>query len=241
MATWMPPEVLEIVFQSLLVRRTTDTSVSPTVVLRVCRQWNEIGARILWRDISLRNVDVLSRFSTTAPSPNLLLVKTITIASSPQKTRRFGRPDSILLLPKINEDESVTREHGNIASRSFNQHLDSLSTLLPRMKHLTSFSLQIGPPRYARRERDFIVRRTVLRNLVSSLPSSLRYLELDTRCHERLTHKDRQPHVCHAIAERLTHLHSLRLRLRRVCSDLFCPSESIKSLVINMIENNNTT
>jgi hypothetical protein len=178
----------------------------------------------------LRDVNLLSRFSTTAPSSNLQLVKTISIASPPLRVR----------WPQTDGDESVIAEHDKV-SRSFNQHLDSLSTLLPRMKHLTSFSLQIGSPHHSHRERHFIVKKTALHNLVSSLPPSVRHLELDTRYHERVAEVDAQQHLCPAIAERLTHLHSLRLRLGTLCCDLFCPSESLRSLVINMIEAESTT
>jgi hypothetical protein len=113
MATRMPVEVLEIVFQSLLERSAIDSSVSPSVVLRVCRQWNDVCARILWRDVSLRDVSLLSKFSTTAPSSNLQLVKTMSIASPPLETRTVANPHSI--LPRIDEDESLITEHGNIA------------------------------------------------------------------------------------------------------------------------------
>lgn len=148
------------------------------------------------------------------------------------------------MLPReLDEDEDLLEKYGNAATRDLIASLNELCNVIPHMGHLSVLSLQVSPRPEHMEPRGFHIPREFLNRLVARLPTSVQHLEIETRGHERVNPEDESSHICATIAACLQTLKSLRLRLRlsRFCPKLFAPSESLTSLVLNMVEVDRTT
>lgn len=209
----MPPEVIEIVLRMILC----DPSPSASIVtaLCVCPAWRDLGLRLLLTDLVFHDLSKLFKFATAPHTYNLALVKSLTISLRLQDEQCT---DATLFRPV----------HANIA-------LSPLVRLVSRLENLTSFSFY--PDNYLLHypATRFQISRSLLCQVVSQLPASVKHLEIDTKCCEERQAISSDDDICAAIALRFPSLVSLRLRLGCMCTKLLVGSDTLSSLVISMV------
>jgi hypothetical protein len=236
MADNLSSEILELVLGNIL-RETENEGGSSTVdVLCVCKRWAEIGQRLLWRDLVLRRGRPMHLIFSQPQTVNLRRIRSLTITFHP------FRP----VVPqqyKYSEEGlgNFETSFGNHETRSLCSGLGALSMILPSMTCLTAFSIYVKNCLMLHPPAGFWLDHKRLWMVLHKLPSSVRYLEVDTKCWEDTTQDDGTLNICRSIGLHLPHLEHLRLRLKRLCPELFTHSSELKTLIINMIGVHNGT
>jgi hypothetical protein len=190
--------------------------------------------------------DIVERMFNTSPDtlPN--------IGSTCKRLQRLSHPlqwEHVVLPWRLNTKSLIARfigsHSGNGSIRSIRlqpqrsvlnafrvnmknayDHVDGLCETLGSLSGLTTFSIFLDDQVDSRCQ----FRGPVLARIVRSFPPSLRHLELDTECIDRISEdettddestSDPDKHLCLAISERVAELETLRLRLSCICTDLF--------------------
>jgi hypothetical protein len=100
-------------------------------------------------------------------------------------------------------------------------HMDALCTFLASLPNLTTFSIFLDSQVDSRCS----MPGPVLARIVRALPPTLRHLELDTECLDRIWEDapvlEPHDHMCLAISDHIPHLETLYLRVSCICTDLF--------------------
>ena len=212
----LPTEVLFLVLRKLL----TLESASFVTSLTVCRLWHEIGTDYLYTDISLTGRQI-HRFDRAVA-----------------QQLRFARSLTLSLDPHCYHDDDTTLEETDTASvylpflrtRVLWHDLDLLASKVQLMTKLEAFSLRVCGNHLAEPTEGFFLRRADIAMLIGILPPSLRILELDAFNHDRDSASWTDTHLCRTLATMLPKLSHLRLRLSRVCKDIFSAITSDEAL-----------
>lgn len=240
MATEIPTEVLELLFQQLVHDDAIRHGTNMTTVLVICRRWYDVFLQLLWKDLAFCNLDQLIRFSSAPASIGFSLIRSLTISLEPllpqtvpgaKRTSGGG-----YLMSDMLEDFDHIVAHGNKATNCLWVALKQLPTLTSQMSNLHTFSFSVKWEKYVVPPTGFWLEHRAIYDIVHSLPTSLKNLELDTKAQENTTGTDGEWIICNAIGSRLDHLEHVRLRLKRYCSKLFGPSTTLKTLSVSMIE-----
>jgi hypothetical protein len=230
MADTLSSEILELVLGNIL-RPTGDEDGSSTVdVLCVCKLWGEIGQRLLWRDLVLRDGMQMIKLAERPQPSNLSRVISLTLTFSPFEAEITPDPHKFI----IEEDLAFVQKHGNRKTRQLWLGLEQLLSILPQMTQLTNFSFYTQKHEEMTAPDGFWLLHEQVYGLIKALPSSVRYLELDTRCWENLEAPKATENICDLIAKRFHILEHVRLRLAHLCPGLFTSSNTLRTLVINM-------
>ena len=123
MSVDIPNGVLEAVFEKIL--RGNEV----TRILTVCRRWYDIGSRLLWQEIVLRNGDAMLRLSSIAESPCFLLIRPLTVTLPLFEPELVPHPTTYLLA----EGMEYVEKYGNKDTRE-------LGTRRPRYR-LTALAI----------------------------------------------------------------------------------------------------
>lgn len=126
------------------------------------------------------------------------------------------------------------RNNGNHDTNTLWLALRQLCTVLPHLRCLETFSFTVRSDRPIASTFGFWLRHGDMYSLLTSLPLSLRSLELDTAGYEDSTATDSSRDLCAVIATRFPKLEHLRLRLSRYCPRLLLGSDTLRTLVVNM-------
>jgi hypothetical protein len=130
--------------------------------------------------------------------------------------------------------EECDKADGN-ATRKLSTGLQKLVSILPHLPALTTLSFRVKTDKWSAIGDNFHIPHQHIYKMVKNLPTSVKNLEIDTNGYECVTTpKSRLPRICDAVSGHLNHLEHVRIRLKRYCSHLLVPSESLKSLVICM-------
>jgi hypothetical protein len=171
--------------------------------LRACRDWYKIGRKLFWTDICLKDEAIL-RFLTTD-----------------MKEYKEHLTDTQSLTVMI--------DPGHPRADEWCKTLSKLPARLKSMKNLSCFSFKVLDPSNGATGMYCRLSATAVRNIVKSLPTSVKHLEIDTNGYDRDLRIMGNPpfsdiHICEAISLRLTQLCSLRLSVSRLCPELISSS-----------------
>ena len=171
----MPAEIIQIIFKYAISERRSTSDVCD--LLCVCSAWRDIDLYTIWSDIVV-GFQQLSTFvrSVSTTQKTLSLVKSFTFISLPQQNE-----------PEDLQDRELTIKKGNRRSRQLNVNIAKLATLIPFMYRLKNFSFHIKCARSNEILSGFYISRHALTSLISSLPSTVVGLEIDTKCQDRVT------------------------------------------------------
>ncbi|KPI37126.1 uncharacterized protein AB675_3621 [Cyphellophora attinorum] len=222
----IPPEIVDIFLKYAITSRPAGQGARVNLCDLLCvnSAWRDIGLGHVWSDIVVDRAG-LARFIAAPLTSNLRLVKSFTFSSDRPDVRWVRDPKS---------DNVIDRPCRRV--NQLNTHLYSLATILPRMSSLLTFSFYIkSQPASDSLLKQVEISRSALRELVDALPLSLENLEIDTKCYDRPVLNYDSRHVCSAIADRLSRLRHVRLRLAKLCPEFFQPSRSLESCVINLL------
>ena len=226
----IPVEVLELFFLVVLKNPGLRQTYSPTTLMLVCKQWQGVGIRLLWTDICLRSSRQLKLFLSSSGPCNFKVIKSLTMLLAPiEPMLKDG--ETIACKQNLAEDLKTLVRDGNQRTRDLWSLLRQLASSFDNMPHLTSLSLHILGQEPEHAPDGFWIPYEIVHDIVKSLPQTVKYLELDTKCHDR---KDMSSasHICTTIFAELPSLVHLRLRLAWLCSEIFSGSNELQSLVL---------
>ncbi|OAG42447.1 hypothetical protein AYO21_03323 [Fonsecaea monophora] len=208
MAHSLPAELMRQVFLCLKVDHCSNPSSTLPQTLGVCKLWRQIGWEVLYSDISVTEFK-LAKLAESSPSARML-TRTLSINISCNDLK-YANP---------------CHEALNVASIDLRLNEDAWTAIhtIPRivrdMVQLESFSLVIPtyPPQNKTRCRAV---HSAIPYILKALPNSVKHLEIDTidACFQYCP--PLQPHFCPLLRERMPSLSNLRLRLPRLCGQLF--------------------
>lgn len=203
----LPQELLFVILKQV---RNMSSSSSFLSCLLTCRRWCDLGRRLLYNFISLRNSNLEAFLIRFSPA-NCFLVKSLTIRIDP-------------VSPKLNSagkyEETTERlnRNGSSESRALWGRLERLAAMISKMNTLSAFSffmasnLSTFP--------GFWIPSSIIASMIENLSNKCVSLEIDTSGREfsRL----RSVHLCDKIRDVLPRLRHLRVRLYRLCPAMFC-------------------
>ena len=245
----LSPELLGLI----LSFATADLSrYACTSILLVCKQWLAVGEPIVWASVYLTHATLKTFTNLAVHLRNPMShIKSLTL-----NLHTLWPAQSEILLAR--SDPQTWPEMANPGTAAQWRDLDRLALLIQqRMTGLTSFSLQIARLPEGGRTADqhnspagAWMRSATLKRLLESLPTSCTALELDTRGRDDAPvcgYRGELPsfHLCPVIRSLLPRLKHLRLRLGRLCPELFTleansinveriEATSLRSLSINL-------
>lgn len=208
----LPIELLELLLKHVLDEGSYDDFMN---ALCVDSTWHATGTRLLWSHVVLRNVHQVLKFSCLNGNRHLSQLKSLSIRIRPP-----------FLWEKEYDDANTTR---------LSQSLQSLAPILPALTSLTTFSFYVATNGQEFAPPGLAIRRCDLYQILNLLPPTVKNLEIDTKAREQNHPDDENLHVCDLLKERLPHLISLRLRLRRICPSLLTQSKSLRDITISMV------
>ena len=219
----IPPEIIELFLKHIMSADADRHGVEVCNLLCVSTTWRDIGLRLLWSDIVL-DFRGLSRFVQCPFLTNVTLIKSLTISSEP--------PSDSTVPPPSPYTERARYIEGHVSSWPTNSALNVLSSVLPYMSQLETFSFYIKSQKGSWQADEVRFSRFALHQVIKALPSTIRSLEIDTKCYDRVIDTDSSVHLCHAIAQRMPTLLNLRLRLAAICPELVSASQTLRSCTI---------
>ncbi|KPI43348.1 uncharacterized protein AB675_6748 [Cyphellophora attinorum] len=242
MSSILPPEVVLMVMQHLHTSPDPEDARALTNALCTCSTWRDIGMDVLWTDIVLDSPESMQSLCDAPASSGLIRTRSLTVTFPEQwfLYEDFGPGRGIV----YHVSPTTYCMEASEATQGVHQALRALSQRLPAMSGLETFSFRIQAPIITARRpnspmewpRGFFIPHDIVHGVIQSLPPSVRHLELDTRGADRICEGRMDLDVCAALADRLQGLTSLRLRMQRICPQLFRPSTSLRSLIINTID-----
>jgi F-box-like len=222
----LPPELLRHILRwlRLLPKATRDNSF--TCCLRTCSQWREIGESLLWTDVSLEN-DSIGRF-TVGPMEHDTSILSLTLLMQPLAYE--WQEDQYPEDPDIDPLDAACPE-----TLALWDALGKLPDRIRRMTNLASFSLKVSGCNTPYEPEGFYLRTQDICAIVTALPPSLRHLEIDTYCLDRVGSPLVPPdgHLCLRINAILSRLSTLRLRVSRLCERLAACHEVMSATTVN--------
>lgn len=232
MASAIPSEIVELVLAHIRQDDVSEDTRNLITAMCVCRQWCELGIRVIWADIAITSLTQLGSFVKAPLSTNFSLVRSLSLVLPPCE-------------PKLALDnngrwyyaEGVCHifEHGNCRTQELHGHVSRLVDFLPHMINLEAFSFHItGCIGMGHRPNGFFINQDVLRQLLEALPKSLQHLELDTKMYDRSNKSDKSDHLCPTISIISQRLQTLRVRLSQACSAIFGDSQTLNTCVFNL-------
>jgi hypothetical protein len=166
----------------------------------VCKQLQRISHPIQWEHVVLP-----WRLNQNAP------IARFTEAHSGSKDIR-----SIRLQP-----QRAILNAFRVGMKIAHGHMDALCALLASLHNLDTFAIFLDSQVDSRCN----LPGPVLARLVRALPATLRHLELDTECLDRIWEStpvlEKDDHLCLAISSHIPRLETLYLRVSCICTDLF--------------------
>lgn len=207
------PELLQLVLHR--VKQDSLAAKDGTIVtivdaLLVCKLWNKIATPLLYTDICLTGRQLVKYVRQSHPSSEL--TRSLTIVLSPIDWAEH---------PWV--CNNGLREYGQPRNkREIWMSFYFAAHIFYPMKNLQSFSLTVLP--------DMVDHRNSLSDLplyevIRSLPASVRNLELEMGEFMSCTEVHEEPHLCPLLRKLLQRLTSVRLRLPKICEDIFKFSE----------------
>lgn len=234
-----PAELLEVLFDFIASDKSLKQSGLLTSCLCVSARWRDIGLQRLWTHISLTPTQLHAFLSVPATS-NYVLVKSLTLLIVP--VRPAVKPgcekwmDGELRAEFYVEDPVEMGVYGNSGTRALWKSLAKLPDLLPMMVALQTFSFYVTHNDFTPADVGFWIRYSDVKRILASLPAAVENLELDTKGLE--TYHTAEQHLCLRLAKRIPQLHSLRLRLGRMCQQVLAGESAtfcIREIVINLL------
>lgn len=194
----LPDDILIVITTQL--KRTSSKNGDLFSLLLVSKQWYQITVPILYGNVALTDTTI-GKFGRCLNAP------------------RYSFHLRSLTL-HIEAKEHTTSSYGQVLD--FDSHRGTLleekivgvSTLIPGMQRLSSFSLNLE------REKFRMVRRVVIIDLIGRLPDSVTSLEIDTRGQDQCD-PHQQIHICDALRAVLPRMQHIRIRLASMCCALF--------------------
>lgn len=187
--------------------------------------------RVLWTDIVIDTQNpssLIQHLSTLSPTSAVFdIIKTVTISGFAPEFEYGGERTPARVQEEKSEDKVLCYNQGCRAARILNSSLVELASVLPRMTQIEAFSFFLKNSC-----RDKSISRRAMQTVIENLPPSVKNLEIDTRCCDRVLPKDEESHLCDAIAHRMQTLRQLRVRLSTVCPALIGQVDKLESGVI---------
>ena len=202
----LPQEVLLIVLRQLRNRSSPSSFLS---YLLICRRWCDLGLRLLYDVIILRNSN-LESFLTGFSHANLFLVKSLTIRIDPvsPKVNSAGRYE---------EDGEEIHDTGSSESRALWGQLERLVAVIRKMNTLSTFSFIVASQHLT--FAGFWIPSPIIASMLENLSKSCVSLEIDTAGKESARFSS--VHLCDKTRAVLPRLQHFRVRLYRVCPAMF--------------------
>lgn len=203
----LPQEVLLIVLKQLRNRSSPSSFLS---YLLTCRRWCDLGLRLLYDVVILRNSN-LESFLTGFSHANLFLVKSLTIRIDPVSPKKNS-------AGRYEEDREEIDDKGCSESRALWGQLERLVMVISKMNTLSIFSFVI-----ASQHTTFVgfwIPSTIIASMLENLSKSCVNLEIDTAGKE--SSRFFSVHLCDKIRAVLPRLQNFRVRLYRICPAMFC-------------------
>ncbi|KIW98106.1 uncharacterized protein Z519_01690 [Cladophialophora bantiana CBS 173.52] len=205
MADNLPAELVRKVL--LHLKADFDACRRPPSLLKtftVCRVWREIGYELLYTDISLTKAQI-AKFVESS-STGQAFTRSLSISISYMEWP-YRNPDRLLDI---------------CSAASLKKVIQPIPQIVQGMVRLESFSLVASARARVRLPLCKAVESTIP-EILRALPKSLKHLELDAgdadfqQCLPPLEHSC----FCHLVRERIPSLSNLRLRVPRLCGELF--------------------
>ena len=209
----LPSELLRLILEKVRLMSKLDCSNSFSKALRVCSKWNEAGENLLWTDVSLES-DRLGQFLPQNHQRSASILS-LTILIRPSK---YEWPDDAMLNEPDFDEEAATP-----ATITFWKALHQLPELVQRMGSLVSFSLKVCGYDLNNNPEGFWMWTKDICAIVDALPPSVKHLEIDTFCLDRCggLSPTTSNHLCPSLSNTVFQLLTLRLRVSRLCDELF--------------------
>lgn len=224
----LPREIVLQILQHVRQLSALDGSHASIVPsLQCCTRWYELGRQVLYGRTVLKTyslVHFVKRFSQDSADnrQTLALITSLTISVSVGEPQASYDSTSSEDDGSAGENEESFKEEGE---RQLRAPLTRLCMILPRMSHLTTFTLSADAfsiPSWTQDE----VPGHLLSSLLTHLPISCVNLELDLH-----NDKNDETHPCPIIAGLLPRLNHLRLRMQCMCPALFGAATASRHLV----------
>ncbi|EXJ75052.1 uncharacterized protein A1O5_01748 [Cladophialophora psammophila CBS 110553] len=205
MADNFPAELVRKVL--LHVKTDLDVSRPQPFLLKtftVCRLWRDIGYELLYTDISLTRAQIAKFVESSSAGQAFTRSLSIRISYTEWPYRN---PDRLLDV---------------CSAASLKKVIQPIPQIVQAMVRLESFSLVASARARVRLPLCKAVESTIP-EILQALPKSLKHLELDAgdadfqQCLPPLVH----PCFCRSLRERMPSLSNLRLRVSRLCGELF--------------------
>lgn len=236
----IPGEVLEIVIRYCFQGSFPHSRYGIVHVLCVCREWFAVGLKVIWTNVVFRN-STLTGFTSIPPNGDFHLVRSCTLLITPVEAQELARNADGSRKPRLEARPIVDRivNNGSEATKRLWAELRALPRIPGQMTSLTCFSLKVQDYQNRHGPKGFWLRASDLFDILASVPGSVKNLELDTRCYDKHTSELGSQHICSLIANRLSRLEVVRLRLSRFCDQLVTPSWTgqcnLKAVDINLV------
>ena len=222
----LPLELRRHIFHILKLNTPPDGFRSFLNALLACRVWHDTGKVLLYTDVAL-DPPQLVRFARSFPSGQRL-TRTLTIYIAPINHRK----QRLLALDDF-------RMSADFQEKDVKTAIRELPMILHGMTKLESFSLIVPPGRLMQ----FGVTTTmeqILPALLCMMPDTVKHLEIDAAGFMDMRHHHSQfAHLCHVLGRRLPTLRNLRLRGRKLCSELFVGTPDLDT-VEDQVSRNDT-
>lgn len=222
----LPPETLRLVLSEVKSDAYKDRSAAFLNALTTCRLWSQIGIELLWTDISLTGYQLVKFTNTSHANSSLIRSLSIRYPLECNEDLRRYSPYTVICDPAPRREKRYTMCQASHA-------LTLLSTNLKTMDNLESFSFVLNHYKGMICDYDFPFTRGEISTILMALPSSVRHLELDTKCSEAEDGHSAPRDLCSVVRGLMNRLCTLRLRMGHLCPNLFaCPSpESMDNVV----------
>ena len=209
----LPSELLRQILRWLRLSSKINQSNDFTAALRVCSKWRDAGERLLWTDVSLEDNTVGRFLSGGGRKDASIMSLTLLI-----KPLHFEWPEEVVL-----NDPDLDTSNESPATSALWKRLEKLPQRLRGMESLTSFSFKVCGYTLRHHPEGFWLRTGDICAIVAALPPSVKYLEIDTYCFDRRGYPSVIPgsHLCPRLSSMIPQLTNLRLRVFRLCAELF--------------------
>ncbi|MCJ1355484.1 MAG: hypothetical protein MMC33_005476 [Icmadophila ericetorum] len=200
----LPAEVLLNIIQYSY----NDSSINNLVsCLGVCRRWHGMLISMLYRDIVLRDKNLLN--VEKIPVVHRPLIQSITVCLAQRAIDDL--PPNVLERTGLEDNDYLSGPFAEVFEVW--NGLKNLTKMLPEMRNLSTFSFYMDLPLTH-------VPRPLLAAVIRALPDSCVSIEIDTDGLDDCQNRSKNVHLCVEFRKLLPRLHHLRLNVAMICCKL---------------------